>query len=87
MTCQLLFLHFAVLQDKDEAFSWELIGQLSGIDPRELVGERARNARNGLLGGSDERSLFNMLAWYLEPEVSRHFRPFSTQSSEDTHLF
>lgn len=56
-------------QNKDEAYSWELLGHLSGIDPRELVGESAHRLANGLLGDADERSLFNMFAWYLEPEV------------------
>lgn len=43
---------------------------MSGVDPRELMGENAHRTSNGLLGDSEERALFNMFAWYLEPEVS-----------------
>jgi len=39
------------------------------------VGERAHKARNGLLGDSDERALFSMLAWYLEPELDVNSSP------------
>lgn len=65
-----LYTKFGLIQVPDEAFSWELLRQLSGIDPREVAGDNAYKLSNGLLGDKDEKSLFNMLAWYLEPEVS-----------------
>lgn len=61
--------HNRSIQKQDAPFSWELLQHLTGIDPKEFTGDNAYRLSNGLLGDKDEKSLFNMLAWYLEPEV------------------
>ncbi|KAF8322101.1 hypothetical protein DL93DRAFT_2071867 [Clavulina sp. PMI_390] len=61
--------------EKDEAFSWELLGLLSGIDPRELLRENAHRTANALLGDKEEQMLFNLFAWYLEPELDFNATP------------
>lgn len=76
---------FIATQERDEAFSWHLLSLLSGINPQELLGENAHRAANGLLGDANEHALFNMLAWYLEPEVSKRplFKDFRAGYTED----